>query len=161
MIDFEVQEDYKGYLPRLRNLSHIPFPWLFNRERFALWHRFLAGFEPHLKDTEEIEPFYFELLLDAAKRWNKQNPKRIAIESYIKLLSFEGRLYPLKRCYICEEPLNDEVALMSAFKPAHPKCIYAPALQKGALNLLFEEQKSLLLDDSEVDTLFELMCVAL
>ena len=161
LIDFEIQTDYKGFLPRLRHLSHIPFPWLFDRTRFALWHRFIEGFEPHLKDTEEIEPFYFELLLDAAKRWHKQNPKRIAIESYVKLLEFEGRLYPLKGCYICEKPLGNDVALMSAFKPAHPSCIYAPAHDIKAIEILFRDKKSLLLDDAQVDALFKPMTQAL
>jgi len=88
LIDFEVEGEDGRFLPRLRSLSHIGFPWLFERNRLMLWHNFIQKFVPHLKDADEIDPFYFNLLLDA----------------------------------------EEDIALMQALKPAHPKCIYAPSL---------------------------------
>jgi len=142
------------FLPRLRSLSHIGFPWMFDRNRVMLWHNFIQKFEPHLKDTEEIDPFYFRLLLDAAGKWEKQNPKRIICESYIRLLAFEGRLYPEENCYICEQRIEEEISLMQAFKPAHPSCIYAPALPSKKILDFFKSQKTVFLEDEEVDTLY-------
>jgi recombinational DNA repair protein (RecF pathway) len=122
-----------------------------------LWHNFIQKFEPHLKDADEIEPFYFDLLLDATRRWEKQNPKRITCESYLKLLDFEGRLYPDKHCYICEQPIEEEVALMQAFKPAHPACIYSPALPTKKVLDLFATRKSTFMEDHEVDLLYSVI----
>jgi recombinational DNA repair protein (RecF pathway) len=120
-----------------------------------LWHNFIQKFEPHLKDADEIEPFYFDLLLDAARRWEKQNPKRIVCESYLRMLSYEGRLYPDEHCYICEQRIEEEIALMQAFKPAHPACIYSPALPTKKVLDFFATQKTTFLEDSEVDVLFD------
>jgi recombinational DNA repair protein (RecF pathway) len=155
LIDFEVEGEDGRFLPRLRSLSHIGFPWLFDRNRLLLWHNFIQKFEPHLKDTDEIEPFYFNLLLDAAKRWEKQNPKRIICESYIRLLDFEGRLYPEENCYICEGRIEEEIALMQAFKPAHPHCIYAPSLPTKKILDFFRSKKTVFMENDEVDLLFE------
>jgi sulfur relay (sulfurtransferase) DsrF/TusC family protein len=127
---------------------------MFDRNRVMLWHNFIQKFEPHLKDTEEIDPFYFRLLLDAAGKWEKQNPKRIICESYIRLLAFEGRLYPEENCYICEQRIEEEISLMQAFKPAHPSCIYAPALPSKKILDFFKSQKTVFLEDEEVDTLY-------
>ena len=122
-----------------------------------LWHNFIQKFEPHLKDADELDPFYFDLLLEAAKRWEKQNPKRIICESYLHILKYEGRLYPDEHCYICEQRIEEEIALMQAFKPAHPACIYAAALPTKKIFDFFESGKSTFLEDHEVDVLFEIV----
>jgi len=154
LIDFEVEGENGRFLPRLRSLSHIGFPWLFQRDRLMLWHNFVQKFDPHLKETEEIDPFYFELLLQAAVKWEKQNPKRIICESYLRMLEFEGRLSPEKVCFVCETPIGDQVALMQAFKPAHPHCIYASALPSPKIFDFFKTGRSVFLDDHEVDLLY-------
>ncbi len=155
LIDFEVEGEDGRFLPRLRSLSHIGFPWLFDRNRLMLWHNFIQKFEPHLRDADEIDSFYFELLLDAARKWHLQNPKRIVCESYLKMLAYEGRLYPEERCYICQQRLEEEIALMQAFKPAHPHCIYALALPAKKVLDFFESGKTVFLDDHEIDIVFE------
>jgi hypothetical protein len=142
-------------MPRLRSLSHIGFPWLFDKNRLLIWHNFLKKFEPHLKDAEEIDAFYFDLLLNAARKWHRQNPKRIVCESYIELLEYEGRLYPEENCFICEQRIEEEIALMQAFKPAHPACIYAPALPTKKILDFFESGRTVFLEDHEVDILFD------
>ena len=157
LIDFEVEGEESSYLPRLRSLSHIGFPWLFDKNRLLLWHNFIKKFEPHLKDATELDSFYFDLLLNAAKKWDKQNPKRIVCESYIALLAYEGRLYPEENCFICEQRIEDDIALMQAFKPAHPSCIYSSALPTKKVLDFFESKKSVFLDDHEVEYLFEIV----
>jgi len=157
LIDFEVEGEDGRFLPRLRSLSHIGFPWLFERNRLLLWHNFIQKFDPHLQEADEIDPFYFHLLLQAAKRWGKQNPKRIICESYIALLDHEGRLYPEEHCYICEGRIEEEIALMQAFKPAHPRCIYSPALPSKKIFDLFRSHKATFLDDHEIDLLYEVV----
>ena len=155
LVDFEVEGENGPFLPRMRSLSHLGFSWLYDRSRLMVWHNFVQKFEPHLRDTETLEPFYFDLLLEAAKKWHRQNPYRIVVESYLKLLRFEGRLHMPDFCYICEKPLDDDVALMQAFRPAHPRCIDAPALPKSLLVHTFETAKPLLLDDRLVMSLYE------
>lgn len=154
LVDFEVEGEDGRFMPRLRNLSQMGFSWLRERNRLMLWHNFIRLFEPHLKDTEELESFYFNLILRAARKWDKQNPKRIICESYLELLEFEGRLYPVKSCFICEQELYNNVSLMATFKPAHPECIYASAIDKVKVLDFFKRKKTTYLTDSEVDQIY-------
>ncbi len=144
-------------MPRLRSLSHIGFPWLFDKNKLLLWHNFIKKFEPHLRDAEELDSFYYDLLLDAAKKWDKQNPKRIVCESYITLLEYEGRLDLQEHCFICEQGIEEEISLMQAFKPAHPSCIYGPALPTKKVLDFFESKKTVFFEDFEVDFLFDIV----
>ncbi len=153
LIDFEVEGEQSSYMPRLRNLSHLGFEWLYDNNRLLLWHNYIRLFEPHLRDTEEIDPFYYELLLGAAKKWGRQNPKRVICENYIALLKYEGRLHDDDNCYICEQPIDGELSLMQAFIPAHPSCIQGASLKKERLHYFFESGKTLYLEDNEVDYL--------
>ncbi len=157
LIDFEVEGEDGRFMPRLRGLSQMGFPWLRERNRLMLWQQFIKLFEPHLRDTRELDSFYFDLLLNAARKWDKQNPKRIIIESYLALLKHEGRLYPLHTCYICEQSIEKDIALMRAFKPAHPSCIYAPALQKEEIERLTESGKSIHLCDEVIAHLYDIV----
>ncbi|RLA59356.1 MAG: recombination protein RecO [Epsilonproteobacteria bacterium] len=157
LVDFEVEGEGSSFLPRLRSLSHMGFPWLYDKNKLLLWHNFIKKFEPHFKDTEEIDSFYFDLLLQAAKKWDKQNPKRIVCESYIALLHYEGRLYPEDKCFICEKRIEEDISLMQAFKPAHPSCIYAHSLPTKKILDFFVSKKTIFLEDTEVEYLFEVV----
>ena len=157
LVDFEVEGEDGRFMPRLRSLSHMGFPWLFDKNKLLMWHNFIKKFEPHLKDTEELDSFYYHLLLDAAKKWNKQNPKRIVCESYITLLEYEGRLYPEENCFICEQRIEEEIALMQAFRPAHPTCIYAPALPTKKILDFFQSKKTVFFEDYEVEYLYNIV----
>lgn len=154
LVDFEVEGEDGRFMPRLRSLSHIGFPWIFDKNKLLMWHNFIQKFEPHLRDAEELETFYYDLLLRAAKRWDKQNPKRVVVESYITLLDYEGRLYVQENCFICEQRIEEDIALMQAFKPAHPSCIYSPTLPTKKILDFFENKKTVFLDDYEVDYLY-------
>jgi len=153
LIDFEVEGEQESYLPRVRNLSHIGFEWLYDNNRLLLWQNYIKLFEPHLRDTEEIDPFYYQLLLGSAKKWGRQNPKRIICENYIALLKHEGRLHDDTICYICERPIEEEISLMQAYIPAHPNCIHSTALDKEKLFDFFGSGTTIYLSDNEVEYL--------
>ena len=153
LIDFEVEGDDGRFMPRVRGVSQIGFPWLYDNNRLLIWHKYIRLYETHLKDTEEISSFYYTLLIESAKKWHLQNPKRIICEDYVKLLTYEGRLHDEGICYICEEELSDEISLMQAFIPAHTHCIYSSKLKRDKIFDLFQTKKSILLEDDEVDLL--------
>ena len=158
LIDFEIKEDkYNSFLPQLRSVTHIHTNWLYRRDRLLIWHDFIKLLYRHLKDTQSLEPIYFELLLSAYKKFEKQNPKRVILELYIELLKFEGRLHNLDICYICQKPLGKDVSLMQSLIRAHPNCIYAPSLPNQKLKEYFTTSKSVWLDDSEVDVIYSVI----
>lgn len=157
LVDFEVEGEDGRFMPRLRSLSHMGFTWLHNKNKLLMWHNFIKKFEPHLRDAEELDSFYYDLLLTAAKRWDKQNPKRIVCEAYITLLDYEGRLYPEEKCFICEQRIEDDIALMQAFRPAHPSCIYGASLPTKKILDFFQSKKTVYLEDDEIDYLFEVV----
>ncbi len=157
LIDFELEGESGPYLPRMRHLRHYGFDWIHDRNRRMIWQAFLQRFEPHLRDSETLESFYFELLLDAARRWSRQNPRRIVVESYHTLLRHEGRLHVDWDCYVCERPVETTVSLMAAFHPAHPACIYGPALDREQIETFFATGKTLYLDDATVEHLYEVV----
>ena len=154
LVDFELSESKNNFMPTMRSLSHIGFPWIFSNKHLQTWQNFIKLFEPHLKDTIEIEHFYFDLLLEIAKKWEKQNPKRLAIEAYVKILDYEGRLYDSGFCYICEEILNENIALMRAFLPTHPECIYGKALSKKDIFELYDKQSTIHINDQIIAELY-------
>ena len=157
LVDFEVKESQNNFMPQMRSLSQLSFPWIFWANHLLVWQNFIKIFEPHFKETTEIDPFYFELLLKIAKRWEKQNPKRLAIEAYMELLEHEGRLYEHGFCHVCEEVLDDEVGLMRAFLPAHPHCIYANPHKKSSIFILFHTKSTIKMSDDEVNSLYHVL----
>jgi len=157
LIDFEVEGEDGRFMPRLRSLSHMGFSWLFDKNKLLLWHNFIKKFEPHLRDAEALDTFYYDLLLSAAKKWDKQNPKRIICESYITLLEYEGRLYELDRCYICEQGIKEDISLMQAFKPAHPNCIYSSSLPTKKILDFIDTKKTVFLEDEEINYLHNIV----
>ena len=157
LVDFEISESNNNFMPNMRSLSQLSFPWLFSNNHLLIWQNFIKLFEPHLKDTIEIDNFYFNLLLKIAKRWDKQNPKRLAVEAYIELLDHEGRLYDNGFCYICEDILEEKVALMRAFLPAHPQCIYSTALNKKEIFIFYNTHSTINLEDATIDILYNIL----
>jgi recombinational DNA repair protein (RecF pathway) len=156
-IDFEKEENAQSFMPKIRKVSHLGFPWLFWSNHLLIWQNFIKLFNTHLKDTTEIDSFYFNLLLTIAKKWDKQHPKRLAIEGYLNLLAYEGRLYDNGFCYICEMPLDKEISLMRAYIPAHPSCIYAHAYEKNQIFQLFDTKSTINLDNNIIDKLYKIL----
>ncbi|MBE0495567.1 MAG: recombination protein RecO [Campylobacterales bacterium] len=153
-IDFEPHYSTKSSLPQLREVLHLGHRWNASRERMLLWQRFIALFYPHLKDIESLETFYLELLDWCAVRWEKQNPKRIALEAYVKLLAHEGRLHEDFRCFVCDLPLGEKVVLSRGFLLAHPACVYQEGMPRPRVEHLLSEGSALHLDDAHVELLW-------
>ena len=158
LIDFEIKENkYNSFLPQLRSVTHMHTNWLYRRDRLLIWQDFIKLLYRHLKDAQSLEPIYFELLLSAYKKFEKQNPKRVILDIYVEILKFEGRLHNLDICYICQKPLSKDVSLMQSLILAHPNCIYAPSLPHHKLKEYFTTGKSVWLDDDEVDVIYSVI----
>ena len=159
-IDFEISEG-KSNISRLRSVLHEGFSWLGDINRVLVWQQLCQLLNQHLKDNEAIETFYYTLLDEIANIWHLQNPKRIAIEFYIKLLEHEGRLHLDDNCFLCEKPLLEDPALVRAFLPTHSSCSFAKPFPKASLTTLFNEHSSIDLNDKEVDRLYDILCEGL
>ncbi|MDD2653387.1 MAG: recombination protein RecO [Sulfurimonas sp.] len=154
-IDYEKDSSSKATIHRLKDVIHIGFRWIGDYKLLRLWQDFCSLFYKHLKDTDTLDTFYFDLLENASQNWNRQNPKRVAIESYIKLLEHEGRLHKEFECFLCSETIEqEEVAFIRAYLPTHKHCSYAYGFHKVAIAELFEKHSSLFLSDTEVDRLW-------
>ncbi len=156
-IDFEIQTSLKSSISQLRDVIHLGFPWMVDYDKLRLWQQFIALFYPHLHQNDGIEPFYFNVLDTAASRWGKQNAKRVAIETYVALLRYEGRLHQEMRCFFCEQPIEQNVSLIRAYLPAHKHCSHTLEISKAALLELYATQSTLFLDDGDINRLWEVM----
>jgi len=156
-IDFEKERSGKSTIPRLKDVIHIGFKWINDYKLLRLWQDFLALFFKHLKDAEDIGTFYFDILDKASQNWNKQNPKRIAIESYVKLLEHEGRLHRDMHCFLCSRKIEEKVSLIRAYLPTHEECSHTYPINIKALNELYENKSSLFLNDKEIDRLWSVL----
>ena len=153
-IDYEKEPSAKSTISRLKDVVHIGYKWINNSQKLRLWQHFLTLFYPHLKEVEELHPFYFELLEDASKQWEMRNPKRIAIESYVKLLEHEGRLHSEKTCFLCSKPIQEDISLIRAFLPTHHYCSKTMPIRTQALDELYTNKSTLFLNEREVERLW-------
>ncbi len=157
-IDYEKEASSKSTIYRLKDVIHIGFNWINDYKLLRVWQDFCALFYRHLKDADELDEFYFELLESASKNWNRQNPKRVAVESYIKLLRYEGRLHKEFECFLCSAPIiEDDISLIRAFLPTHKECTHTFGIKKSALVELFENDSTLFLNDKEIERLWYIL----
>jgi hypothetical protein len=155
-IDFELQHSYKSSIPQLRNVLHLAKKWNIQRDRMYIWQQFVKFFCAHLKDIENIDKFYFDLLDFSYDIWGEQNPKRVAIESYIKLLEFEGRLHDDFLCFECEKKIEKKVSFLRAFLPAHKECIYTNSYDIEDVKELFLNKSTIFFNDAQIENLWQL-----
>jgi hypothetical protein len=153
-IDYEKEGSAKSSIERLKDVIHIGYKWINDYEKLRLWQNFIGLFHKHLKDAYEIDDFYFDLIENASQNWDKQNPKRVAIESYVKLLEHEGRLHTEMECFLCHEEIIGDISLIRAFLPTHKECTHTLAVNKEALKELYRSKSSLFLSDKEIDRLW-------
>ena len=158
LIDFEIESSSKTSISQLRNILHLAESWNLVSQKFYIWQEFIKLFFQHLRDVEHIERFYFELLKKASNKWMKQNPKRVAIESYIELLIHEGRLHLPDYCFLCNEEINEKVALTRAYLPAHVDCIYDSGYNIEDIGKFFKTQNSFHLNDEDIEHLYNTLC---
>jgi recombinational DNA repair protein (RecF pathway) len=156
-IDFVVEETPKATIKRLRNVVQIPFKFMFDLEKMIVYKRFVGLLNKHLTDVTKIDSFYYEMLLEINKKLEKRDAKRLIIESYTKMLEKEGRLHKDKICFLCEKKVDKKIALARAFLPAHEKCVMGDGFEEEKIDLLFNEKKSVLFSDEEIDRLFRIL----
>ena len=156
-IDFIVEETPKATIKRLRNVTQLPFSFLFDIEKMLNYKIFISLLNKHLSDVTKIDEFYYNLLKKITQNLDKRESKRFLIESYVKLLEKEGRIHKDLVCFLCEEKIGKKVALARAFLPAHEKCIYEDGFEKEKIVDLFENKKTLLFNDLEIDKLWKIM----
>ena len=161
LIDFVVEESPKATIKRLRNVTQLPFSFLFDVEKMINFKNFISLLNNHLSDVTKIDSFYFDLLQNITQNLSNRDAKRFLIESYVKLLEKEGRLHKDNICFLCERKIGDNIALARAFLPAHEKCVLSDGFSKEKIELLFNEKKSLLFSDSEIEKLWQIMNLGL
>lgn len=152
-LDFELIES-KAFLPHLRSTMHLGFSWLIDREKLLIWQNFMRLLADHLRDVEDSDEFYFELVESCAKKFHRQNPIRVILEAYAKILKFEGRLHLDNYCFICDNPLSDEISLGRAFLAAHPICINKYILNKDDIMKFLSTGSTAHLDDNTIKSLY-------
>lgn len=156
-IDYEIDPSSKSTISRLKDVIHIGYVWINDYKLLRLWQEFTSLFYKHLKDSEDIGSFYFDILEQASLEWNKQNPKRVAIESYVKILEHEGRLHRDFYCFLCSRPILDDVSLIRAFLPTHESCTHTLSISKDGLNELYTNKSTLFLNDKEIERLWRVL----
>ena len=152
-IDFELQGGTQ-FLPHLRGALHLGFAWLFDRRKLAIWQQFMRLLYDHLKDSSELESFYFDLADECALKFAKGNPQRVLIEGYLNLLEFEGRLHKELSCFLCDKKIDTSLSLARGFLPAHEKCCGKFAFSADKIRQMFESKSTLDLDENEVEQLY-------
>jgi len=154
-IDFEL-ENTNVNIDRLRNVMHIGFPFLMDIDKMIVWQNFISLLYEHLRDVEEVDAFYFDLLNDMVADF-KRDAKRVVIEHYARLLEFEGRLHTEFECFLCEKPIIEEVKLAQGFLPACKECIPAKGFDMQKIDILFNQKKTIMLNNDEVDKIYNIL----
>jgi len=156
-IDYEAHPTNRENLFQLRNVSHLPFKWILQRDKFYIWQQFLKLLHNHLRDINEIDDFYYKLLEEMSYHLDMEEPKRVAIEAYTKILAFEGRIHKDFLCFVCSNKIEKEVVLTRAFVPSCKKCIPKNGFSIKKISCLFDMHNSILLSDEEIEALYATM----
>jgi len=156
-IDFEAKSSIKSTIPQLSGVLHLASKWNLEHDRMLIWQAYIKLFYLHLKDVDDINNFYFKLLDKSSNIWHAQNPKRVAIEAYVKLLEYEGRLHDEFICFNCEKPIEGNPTLIRSFLPAHEKCVWSNTFERLHVEKLFETKSSMFMSDEDIDRLWKIM----
>jgi len=157
MIDFIPVYSSKSNIAMLREVLHLGFSWQFDRDKFFLWQQFIKLLYKHLKDVDELDSFYFELLEEAIKKIKLQNPKRVLVECYLKLLDYEGRLQDEFKCFICGDDIKESSILKRSYLLSCKRCLRGYKFENKKLKELFDSKSTILFSDEEVDRLWEVL----
>ena len=161
-IDFDV--DYSGvFIPRLRNIVQITMPWESDYNRLYHWQQFMNLLNKHLLDIEEISSFYFDILDMHALHLQKQSPERVLIEMYSHILEFEGRKRINEKCYLCDENLDSNIAIIRGFIGVHQECSRDAnaSIKKETFFKFLKSKKSTFINDNEVNYLLNVLFLGL
>ena len=157
-IDFEEESSHKVSISRLKGVIQLGFNWILDRDKLLAWQNFISYFTNYLSKDEIDTDFYFNILDRASNIWDKQDHKRIVIETYLKLLKFEGRLDLSKVCFLCQNNILDEnFSLSRAFLNAHSFCINKKIINYKKFEDFFKTGSSILFDDDEVGFMYQIV----
>jgi len=156
-IDFEVKSSIKSTIAQLSSVLHLASKWNLEHDRMLIWQAFVRLFFLHLKDIDDIHEFYFKLLEECSTIWHSQNPKRVAIEAYVRLLEFEGRLHDELICFKCEKPIEGNPSIIRGFIPAHEKCVWNKTYKRLHIKELFSTKSSMFIEDADVNKLWKII----
>jgi len=156
-IDFELETNIKSTIPRLKDVLHLGFSWILDYHKMYQWQNFLKLFYNHLKDVDEIDSFYFDMLEQLVIKISKQNIKRAIIESYISLCEHEGRLHQDFICLLCEDNITDNISLIRGFIPTHPHCSYSFNFKLHEIKKLFDDKTTINLNDTQIEYLWSVL----
>jgi len=158
LIDFEIEETQVN-IDRLRNIMQIGYPFLLDREKMLIWQNFIKMMYSHLFDVDEVDSFYFYMLDDIIKHFDR-NPKRVLIEYYIKLLKFEGRLSEFE-CFLCDKKIKNRVNLARGYLCACENCIPKQGFEIEKIKFLFGNEKTTLLNNQEIESLYKTLSLGI
>jgi recombinational DNA repair protein (RecF pathway) len=160
-IDFIVEESYKTTIKRLRNVAQIPFKFLFEREKLFYFKEYVRLLNIHFTDVSRVDNFYYDSLFQLAESLHQRDAKRAIIEHYAGLLEKEGRLYKDKNCFLCEKKVDKKIALARSFLVAHEKCIMSDGFDAEKIDILFNEKKTILFNDEEIEKLWKILSLGI
>lgn len=153
-IDFE-EELSDTYLPRMRHIMHINFPWIYNKDTLFAWQKFIKHYFIALKGVSNIPSFYFDTLESISKNINHQCYKRAMVEHFISIKKFEGLMPEHLSCASCHEDINDIFIINRQCVPYHNEC--SPGFvtfDANEVRDLFEKQNSFSTSDDSIDRLY-------
>ncbi len=156
-IDFELEYNTKTSIPRLKDVIHLGFQWIFNNEKLYSWQRFIKLFHFHFKDIDKIDSFYFNALDDLTHKMIKQNSKRAICTTYINFLAFEGRLHTQYNCFLCDKDIIKDISLVRSFMPVHSFCAYSKTLNFTHTKELLEEKSLINFEDDDINYLWDIL----
>ncbi len=156
-IDFASISSNNSSIAQLREVLHLSHSWLHNNRKFFIWQQFIKLLFTHLKDVQELDKFYFSLLEKMNHKLEKQNPKRVVVESYLEILNHEGRVHNDFICFICEEEIEEKTTLARSLLPTHPCCVIGKQLDTKKVKKLFETSSTLFIEDGEVDYIWRII----
>lgn len=158
-IDFASESIQNRTLLRLRDVTHLGYSWLQDRNKLLAWQSFCALLGEHLKEVNEHGGFYFHMLDSAAAKLSRGSAKRMLLESYIAMLKTEGRFHDHTECFFCGKKFNktDNIALARGFLPSHEKCVFQPGFNRQKIADFFESGDTVSFENAEVEALFSVM----
>ncbi len=157
MIDFVPIYSAKSSIAMLREVVQLGFSWQLIYNKFYDWQEFIKLLYKHLKDVNEIDSFYFELLKEANKKLKVQNSKRVLIESFLKLLEYEGRLHIDFKCFICGKNCKQNSIIKRSYLLSCRNCLKGFCMENKKIKELFKSKSTLFLNDNEVNMLWEVL----
>ncbi|AXP09143.1 recombination protein RecO [Campylobacter hepaticus] len=155
-IDFALEEN-PAFLPRLKDVLHLGFLWIMQRDKMLIWQEFIRLLYQHLKEVQELDSFYFNLLDECVKRFQKQNPKRVIVDAYLKILEFEGRLHKEFICFACDEKIHNRITLIRALLPSHAYCALGFEFEAKKLMEFYKSKNCAIFNDEEIQNLYHLI----